>query len=161
MKNTNTTAKLNEANLTNAADDIIDIFEELLDRLDITLPDKWREGEEDEARIFGDTYYELENKIVERLRKEDLSAEDVIEMAIISESPERKQRILDEYAKTTKIVDFAKFLKNEYSSCKTKFDGVETLYDDYGVKIGGTHLSWNEFAETVCSLIEDDKYIGD
>ena len=56
-------------NLTNTADDIIDIFEELLDRLDITLPDKWREGEEDEARIFGDTYYELENKIVERLRK--------------------------------------------------------------------------------------------
>lgn len=56
-------------NLTNIADDIIDIFEELLDRLDITLPDKWREGEEDEARIFGDTYYELENKIVERLKR--------------------------------------------------------------------------------------------
>ena len=57
-------------NLIDVADDIIDIFEELLDRLDITIPDKWREGEEDEARIFGDTYYELENKIVERLRKE-------------------------------------------------------------------------------------------
>ena len=57
-------------NLIETADDIIDIFEELLDRLDITLPDKWREGEEDEARIFGDTYYELENKIVERLEKE-------------------------------------------------------------------------------------------
>ena len=56
-------------NLTNTADDIIDIFEELLDRLDITLPDEWREGEEDEARIFGDTYYELENKIVERLKR--------------------------------------------------------------------------------------------
>ena len=58
-------------NLTNTADDIIDIFEELLDRLDITIPDQWREGEEYEARIFGDTYYELENKIVERLRKEE------------------------------------------------------------------------------------------
>lgn len=57
-------------NLIDTADDIIDIFEELLDRFDITIPDKWREGEEDEARIFGDTYYELENKIVERLRKE-------------------------------------------------------------------------------------------
>ena len=57
-------------NLIDTADNIIDIFEELLDRLDITIPDKWREGEEDEARIFGDTYYELENKIVERLRKE-------------------------------------------------------------------------------------------
>ena len=71
MKKTNATAKLNEEALTNTAADIIDIFEELLDRLDITLPDKWREGEEDEARIFGDTYYELENKIVERLRKEE------------------------------------------------------------------------------------------
>ena len=60
----------NTNNLIDTAADIIDIFEELLDRLDITLPDKWREGEEDEARIFGDTYYELENKIVERLRKE-------------------------------------------------------------------------------------------
>lgn len=57
-------------NLIDTADDIIDIFEELLDRLDITIPDKWREGEEDEARIFGDAYYELEDKIVERLRKE-------------------------------------------------------------------------------------------
>lgn len=71
MNNTNATTKLNEANLTNTAADIIDIFEELLDELDITLPDKWRENEEDEARIFGDTYYELENKIVERLKKEE------------------------------------------------------------------------------------------
>ena len=61
----------NTNSLIDTADDIIDIFEELLDRLDITLPDKWREGEEDEARIFGDTYYELESKIVERLRKEE------------------------------------------------------------------------------------------
>ena len=61
----------NTNNLTDTADDIIDIFEELLNRLDITLPDEWREGEEDEARIFGDTYYELENKIVERLRREE------------------------------------------------------------------------------------------
>lgn len=68
---TNAAAKLNKVNLTNAAADIIDIFEELLDRLDITLPDEWRDGEEDEARIFGDTYYELENKIIERLKKEE------------------------------------------------------------------------------------------
>ena len=62
--------KYDDVDLRSTADDIIDIFEELLDRLNITIPDKWREGEEDEARIFGDTYYELENKIVERLRKE-------------------------------------------------------------------------------------------
>ena len=56
-------------NLTDLADDIIDIFEELLDKFDITLPDKWREGEEDEARIFGDTYSILELNIVERLKR--------------------------------------------------------------------------------------------
>ena len=71
MRNTNAVAKLNEEALTNTAADIIDIFEELLDELDITLPDKWRADEEDEARIFGDTYYELENKNAERLRKEE------------------------------------------------------------------------------------------
>ena len=70
MRNTNAVAKLNEEALTNTAADIIDIYEELLDELDITLPDKWRADEEDEARIFGETYYELENKIIERLRKE-------------------------------------------------------------------------------------------
>lgn len=70
IKNTNAVAKLNKEALTDIADELIDIFEELLDRLDITLPDKWRDGEEDEARIFGDTYYELESKIVERLKKE-------------------------------------------------------------------------------------------
>lgn len=56
-------------NLKKTANDIVDIFEELLDSLDITLPDQWREGKEDEARIFGDTYYSLVNKIIERLRK--------------------------------------------------------------------------------------------
>ena len=54
---------------TNTADNIIDIFEELLNHFDITIPDKWREGKEDEARIFGDTYYELKSKIVERLKR--------------------------------------------------------------------------------------------
>ena len=63
------TMKLDEK-LTNIAADIIDIFEKLLDKLDITLPDKWREGEEDEARIFGDTYSTLELDIIERLKKE-------------------------------------------------------------------------------------------
>lgn len=55
MENTNATAKLNEANLIDTADDIIDIFEELLDRLDITLPDKWREGDVETRRESSET----------------------------------------------------------------------------------------------------------
>lgn len=59
-----------EDKITELACDIIDIFEELLDKFDITLPDKWREGEEDEARIFGDTYSTLELNIIERLKRD-------------------------------------------------------------------------------------------
>ena len=55
--------------LNKTANDIVDIFDELLDSLDITLPDEQRKGKEDGSRIFGDTYYELKNKIVERLRR--------------------------------------------------------------------------------------------
>ena len=50
--------------------DIIDIFEKLLNKLDITLPDKWRTGEVDESRIFGDTYSTLELDIIERLKRD-------------------------------------------------------------------------------------------
>lgn len=42
---------------------IIDIFEELLEKHNITIPDDGRAGDEGEARIFGDAYYELEEKI--------------------------------------------------------------------------------------------------
>lgn len=50
---------------------IIDIFEDLLDENDITIPDEFRSGEKgsDEARIFGDTYYNLEDKITDLLNK--------------------------------------------------------------------------------------------
>lgn len=39
---------------------IIDIFEDILEEKDISLPDPYREGNEGEARIFGETYVELE-----------------------------------------------------------------------------------------------------
>ena len=49
--------------LRDLSDAIIEIFEEKLDELNITLPDKAREGNDDEARIFGNTYYDLEKDI--------------------------------------------------------------------------------------------------
>lgn len=49
--------------------EIINIFEEKLEELDITLPDDSRKGEENEARIFGDTYYKLETKILNVLER--------------------------------------------------------------------------------------------
>jgi hypothetical protein len=48
---------------------IIDCFENILDSNNITIPDKNREGNKEEARIYGETYYNLENKIKNILMK--------------------------------------------------------------------------------------------
>ena len=53
---------------------ILDLFEEILDKHDISIPDDNRTGEESEARIFGETYYELEDKIVETIQKSEIIA---------------------------------------------------------------------------------------
>lgn len=46
---------------------IIDVFEEILDANDIDIPDENREGNEEKARIYGKTYYYIEDKIKEIL----------------------------------------------------------------------------------------------
>jgi len=46
---------------------IIGEFEELLERHNIKIPSEDREGREEEACIYGDAYYELEDAIVEIL----------------------------------------------------------------------------------------------
>ena len=43
-------------------------MEEKLEELNVTLPNSDREGKEDEARIFGSDYYDLEDKVAELLR---------------------------------------------------------------------------------------------
>ena len=48
---------------------ICDAFEDLLDKHDITIPDLEREGNEDEARIYGLTYENLENRVFDILKK--------------------------------------------------------------------------------------------
>lgn len=42
---------------------IIDVFEDVLSEHDMYIPDDFREGEEGEACIYGDTYYQMEEKI--------------------------------------------------------------------------------------------------
>lgn len=51
------------------AGEILDKFEELLAKNDIKIPNNDREGEKDEACIFGRDYYDLEDGIVEILEK--------------------------------------------------------------------------------------------
>ncbi len=53
----------NELYVRGFAIKICGLFEELLDENDITIPCENREGEEDEARIFGDVYYDLEDNV--------------------------------------------------------------------------------------------------
>jgi hypothetical protein len=45
------------------ANQICEQFEDLLEKHDITIPDEDREGNEDEARLYGMTYAELEDRI--------------------------------------------------------------------------------------------------
>ena len=47
---------------------ICDIFEELLDKHGITIPDDDRTGSEGEARLYGLTYFDLERGITDILR---------------------------------------------------------------------------------------------
>lgn len=54
-------------NLRNYSGRICDLMENLLNRYNIYIPDENRNGEPDEACLFGDTYYELENNIVNLL----------------------------------------------------------------------------------------------
>lgn len=47
---------------------IINDFENLLDEHNIVIPDYQREGAEDEACIYGDTYYNLEKDIADTIK---------------------------------------------------------------------------------------------
>ena len=71
-------------NIKKVAAEIIDAFEDLLDRKNVTIPSNDREGNPDEARIYGSEYYELEESIayiLENLidRKKQNGQLDVIE----------------------------------------------------------------------------------
>ena len=48
---------------------ILDLFEDLLADNGIYIPDDDREGDEDEACIYGTTYYDLEDDICDILQK--------------------------------------------------------------------------------------------
>ena len=55
--------KISEIGLRQFSADICDIFEDLLAEHNITIPDPDRTGEEDEARLYGTTYTNVEDKI--------------------------------------------------------------------------------------------------
>lgn len=44
--------------------EIVELFEELLDKHNITIPDEDRTGDEGEARLYGMTYANLEDDVL-------------------------------------------------------------------------------------------------
>jgi hypothetical protein len=52
--------------------EILELFEELLDRYEIDIPDEDREGHPTEARIYGKTWYDLEDSIVKILNEREI-----------------------------------------------------------------------------------------
>lgn len=51
------------------ANKICDLFEDLLDEHNIDIPNDEREGDEEEAHLYGSDYYSLEDAVVEILTK--------------------------------------------------------------------------------------------
>lgn len=65
------------------ANEICELFEDILDKHNIDIPDEDREGNEGEARIYGMTYAELEDKVkeilvdfAEQIKRDDVELEE-------------------------------------------------------------------------------------
>ena len=62
---------------------IIDLFENLLNRKNIIIPNEDRENSKDEAAIYGGDYYELEDKIVEILEQRVNNNNEIVKIIVI------------------------------------------------------------------------------
>ena len=112
-------------------------------------------------------YRAEQNRRKELRAEEERQKRELIEQVIVKEPPARKQRILDEYSQTTKIVEFAVFLCNEYGTATEATSQYHARYDKNGVwmakydRVGNTelrvYLSWEQFAEKVCGVIERER----
>ena len=47
---------------------ILDLFEDLLDEKEIDIPSDDREGNDEEARLYGEEYFDLEDKVIGLLK---------------------------------------------------------------------------------------------
>lgn len=114
--------------------------------------------------------YKVEqNRKREQRAEEERQKNEFIGKVIFAAPVDRKQRILDEYAKTTKLSDLAGFLKNEYGTTEETNAVYSATYNEMGVWIFKSgeendyqkriYLNWEEFADKVCNLIENDRYI--
>ncbi len=147
-------------------------------KLEVLL--KWQDVAFRIADLIDDDNYLTEQEKAEYVkyraeqnRKKELRAEEerqkreLIEQVIVKEPPARKQRILDEYSKMSKVVDFAVFLCDDYGTATEATSQYHARYDKNGVwmakydRVGNTelrvYLSWEQFAEKVCGVIERER----
>lgn len=123
---------------------------------------------EQEKKLYIE-YKVEQNRLREQRAEEERKKNEFINLVITSTDENRKQRILDEYAKTTVLTDFANFLCAEYGYSLEANAGYHAKYDVAGVWLSKyddkgnteirTYLKWEEFADKVCTLIENDRYI--
>ena len=73
---------MNKVKVRLIANEICELFEDLLDKYNINIPDEDREGNEEEAHIYGMTYAELEDKVkeilvdfAEQIKRDDVELE--------------------------------------------------------------------------------------
>lgn len=114
--------------------------------------------------------YKIEqNRLRERRLEQERQYNEAINKYIFGADSDRKQRILDEYAKTTELTTFVEFLKNDYGTNEVTANGCYLFHNEMGLWInkgdsGSDYLNrkyikWEEFADKVCTLIENDRYI--
>lgn len=77
---------------------ILEQFENVLDRNNISIPDNDREGGEDEARICGETYYQLEDIIVDILTE-------YVENRILVPLNKNNQILINEFKELNKDIN--------------------------------------------------------
>ena len=58
---------MKEIKLRQFSASICDVFEELLDKYNITIPDENRTGDESEARLYGEEYSDTEDYVTQIL----------------------------------------------------------------------------------------------
>lgn len=60
--------------------ELLEELEDILNQHKITIPDDWRCNEDNEARLYGEQYWNCEDDLRESLKNKDLTAEECWEI---------------------------------------------------------------------------------
>lgn len=122
------------------AEQIIDLFEQLLEKYNLDIPSKDRDAEPDKenlAHIYGEEYYDLEDAIVELLEKETVNVLTIID--------DETERITDTYVfkQGTSIKEVVKTMQETFE----KEDGIRPYCDIVKETMATSLLDTNEVVQ--------------